>query len=73
MTTVNVYEQELFGETHYRVMRADGQLIFGRITTDFPTEHEAVNSVVWEFHRNKLGPVKIVVTDRQCRMRVTAA
>ncbi len=62
---VNVFEQELFGTVHWRVMRKDGQRIFGdRIMTDFPTESEALSAIEGDFRRNKLGDFTIVVKRR---------
>jgi len=59
---VSVIEQECWGKTHYRVMRPDGQRVFGTCSMlDFPTEDEAIVSVKADFSRNRLGPVRISV------------
>lgn len=74
MTKVTIYEQELFGKIHYRVMRDDGQRIFDRIHTDFDSESEAVECVLSEFRRKKLGMVRVHVKSRDGKIeRVVAA
>ncbi|MHC4867947.1 MAG: hypothetical protein ACYTEX_28075 [Planctomycetota bacterium] len=59
MTNVTIYEQECFGQTHFRTVRDDGWLLFGRHQTDFPSQEEALSAVLGEFRREKLGPVKV--------------
>jgi hypothetical protein len=61
MSKVSVYEQELFGATHWRVMRDDGRLIFDRHQTDFPSEQEAIAAIAGEFRRKQLGPAQVSV------------
>jgi len=59
MISVNVYEQEMFGSTHFRVMRDDGRLIFGRHALDFQSREEASAAIRGEFRRNQLGAGQI--------------
>jgi len=68
---VRVYEQELFGTVHWRVIRDDGRLIFDRHQTDFPAQDEAIEAIRGEFRRKNLGEGKIVVQylDRQTNGR----
>lgn len=61
MVNVSVYEQECWGVIHWRVMRDDGQLIFGRHQTDFPAEQEAVAAITGEFRRKQLGPAQVTI------------
>jgi hypothetical protein len=72
MTNVTIYEQECFGQTHFRTVRDDGWLLFGRHQTDFPSQEEALSAVLGEFRREKLGPVKVylVPLERQSRSRI---
>lgn len=66
MIKVSIYEQDLFGTVHWRVMRDDGRLIFDRFQTDFPSREEAVSACQGEFRRNHLvGTARIVSTQRQ--------
>ena len=58
--TVAVYEQEFFGEHHFRVMRRDGRLIFGEFQTGFPTEADALAAIRGVFRR-KLTRGKIEI------------
>lgn len=71
MIKVRVYEQELFGTVHWRVIRDDGRLIFDRHQTDFPAQDEAIEAIRGEFRRKNLGEGKIVVQylDRQTNGR----
>lgn len=71
MITVSVYEQEMFGQTHWRVMRDDGQLIFGRHQTDFPSREDASIAINGVFRREKLGAgqIRFFTIDRQCNGR----
>ena len=60
MIRVSIYEQEMFGTVHWRVMRDDGRLIFDRFQTDFPSREEALSAVQGEFRRKHLqGTVRI--------------
>ena len=65
MTNVTIYEQECFGQTHFRTMRDDGRLLFGRHQVDFPSRDEALSAVVSEFRREKLGPVSVYLVPLQ--------
>ena len=71
MICVSVYEQELFGKVHYRVVRDDGRLIFDRHQTDFESEADAVACIRGECRRNLLGPVRVTAyrIDRQANGR----
>ena len=71
VTKVSIYEQEMFGATHWRVMRDDGRLIFDRHQTDFPSEDEAVQAIAGEFRRKQLGEVEATIhrIDRQANGR----
>jgi hypothetical protein len=70
-TYVSVYEQEMFGATHWRVMRDDARLIFDRHQTDFPSEQEALAAIEGEFRRQQLGSATVTVfrIDRQANGR----
>lgn len=59
MIKVSVYEQELFGTVHWRVMRDDGRLIFDRHQTDFPSRDEAIQAIDGDACRNKLGAISV--------------
>jgi hypothetical protein len=75
MTKVSIYEQEMFGKIHWRVMRDDGRLIFDRHQTDFESEADAVQAIEGEFRRKKLGAVeaRIYHWDRQANGRRNVA
>jgi len=78
MTNVTIYEQECFGQTHYRAVRDDGLLLFGRHQTDFPSKDEAVSAVLAEFRRKRLGAVRVSFVPlplcqcEQCRLAKAA-
>ena len=67
MISISIYEQELFGTIHWRVMRDDGRLIFDRHQTDFPNRDEAIAAVRGTFRREKLGngQIRVYGIDRQ--------
>ena len=65
MTTVSIYEQDLFGTIHWRVMRDDGRLIFDRHQTDFESEGDALAAIKGEFRRKQLGEVEIAIHRRR--------
>ena len=50
---VSVYEQEMFGAVHWRVMRDDWQRIFGAMQVDFPSREEAHAAIHGECRRNR--------------------
>ena len=58
---VDVYEQELFGQVQYRVMRADGLKFAGAIQIDCPSQEEALATIEGEARREGLGPVVVHV------------
>jgi hypothetical protein len=68
---IDVYEQELFGATRWRVMRTDGLSIFGVLQLDLPTRDEARVMIEGESRRNK-WPATIIhyhLLDRQSNGR----
>ena len=71
MISVDIYEQDLHGRTHFRVMRADGRLIFDRQQTDFDSEQDAVSCLRGEPRRNHMGECRITIhlIDRQANGR----
>ena len=64
---VTIYEQSVYSQIHWRAMRDDACLLFGRHQTDFPSRDEAVAAVKADFRRRHDGPVEIHVEplDRQ--------
>lgn len=76
MTKFSVYEQELFGSIHYRVVRNDGRAPFddGSLQVDFDTEDDAVQSIMGHCRRTKLGlhTIRVLSMDRR-RERVIAS
>lgn len=71
MIKITVYEQELFGSTHWRVVRDDARWIFGRHQTDFPYESDAIAAIRGEVARNNLGDadIRVQYIDRQANGR----
>ena len=52
-TAVTIYQQEMFGQEHWRAVRNDGVLLFRRHQTDFPSESEAIAAVEGDFRRRR--------------------
>ena len=72
MRAFTVYEQEMFGKTHFRAVDDGGLLIFGQNhQVDFPSEHEAVTALCNDCRRNHVEEWQIRThrIDRQANGR----
>jgi len=70
MPAFSVYEEELFGKTHFRAVRDDGHFVLGQNhQVDFPDETEAIVTLCNDCRRNHVEEWQIRTHTRPTSQR----